>query len=158
MKITKTNAMRILDKNKIKYNIFEYEVKDGEIDGISVALKTGKNIEEVFKTLVTQGSSKNFYVFCIPVYNELDLKKAANSVNEKSIEMINPKDLMKITGYIRGGCSPIGMKKLFTTVFDETINSLKKVTVSAGKIGHQIEITPQDLIKEINGITAAIVK
>lgn len=158
MKITKTNAMRILDKNKINYNIFEYEVKDGEIDGISVALKTGKNIEEVFKTLVTQGSSKTFYVFCIPVYNELDLKKAANSVNEKSIEMINPKDLMKITGYIRGGCSPIGMKKLFTTVFDETINSLEKVTVSAGKIGYQIEIIPQDLIKGINGITASIVK
>lgn len=158
MKITKTNAMRILDKNKIKYNIYEYEAKDGEIDGISVALKTGKNIEEVFKTLVTQGSSKTFYVFCIPVYNELDLKKAANSVNEKNIEMINPKDLMKITGYIRGGCSPIGMKKLFTTVFDETINSLEKVTVSAGKIGYQIEIIPQDLIKEINGITAAIVK
>ena len=112
-KISKTNAMRILDKEKINYKIYTYDVSDNITDGISVALKTGKKVEEVYKTLVTQGISKTFYVFVIPVDKELDLKKIAALTKEKKIDMIPMKDLLSITGYVKGGCSPVGMKKLF---------------------------------------------
>lgn len=156
MSDTKTNAMRILDKAKIAYQTHSYEAKDGKIDGENVASKIGKDVKLVYKTLVTQGNSKNFYVFVIPVCEELDLKKAAKSVGEKSVAMIKVADINKYTGYIRGGCSPVGMKKLYTTVFDEAVNDLSTVIVSAGKIGSQIEVAPFDLIKITSGKTADI--
>ncbi len=146
----KTNAMRLLDQEKISYNIFTYD-PNGEIDGISVAHKIGKPVEQVFKTLVTQGASKNHFVFVIPVHQELNLKAAARAVGEKSIEMIKVADITKVTGYIRGGCSPIGMKKPFKTVLHDSCSSLEKIIVSAGKIGYQIEIAPSDLITMIDG-------
>ena len=145
-KISKTNAMRILDKEKINYEIYTYDVSDNITDGISVALKTGKKVEEVYKTLVTQGISKTFYVFVIPVDKELDLKKIAALTKEKKIDMIPMKDLLSITGYIKGGCSPVGMKKLFKTFFHEDILNLQTITVSGGKVGIQIELSPNDLI------------
>lgn len=143
----KTNAMRILDKAQIKYNTYTYDHSDGLIDGISVANKMGQPVESVFKTLVTQGASREYYVFVIPVAEELDLKAAARAVNEKSVEMIKVADINKITGYIRGGCSPIGMKKDYKTVLDSSSEVLDTIIVSAGKIGHQIELSPHDLIK-----------
>lgn len=150
MATVKTNAMRLLDKEKIKYTVHTYENKDGQIDGISVALKLGIPIEKVFKTLVTQGHSKDYFVFVIPVEKELDLKAAARAVGEKSVEMIHVVDINKITGYIRGGCSPIGMKKKYKTVVHSSCNDLDTIIVSGGKIGFQIELEPKDLIKIID--------
>ena len=138
----KTNAMRILEKNKIPYTVATYEVKDGAIDGVSVANKISKEPAIVYKTLVTQGKSKNYFVFVIPVQAELDLKAAAKAVGEKSIEMIAVKDINNITGYIRGGCSPVGMKKQFVTVIDESGRDLPLFFVSGGKIGIQIGVPP----------------
>ncbi|MEE1333964.1 MAG: Cys-tRNA(Pro) deacylase, partial [Erysipelotrichaceae bacterium] len=120
------------------------------------ARKCGEDPEQVFKTLVTQGNDKNFYVFVVPVENELDLKACARSVGVKSVEMIHVRDLLKTTGYIRGGCSPIGMKKKYTTVYDETIVLFDTVLVSGGRIGTQVEIAPSDLIRITDGITADI--
>lgn len=154
----KTNAMRLLDKAKIPYKIHTYESKDGQIDGISVAEKIGLPVEKVYKTLVTQGHSKEYYVFVIPVAEELDLKAAARAVGDKSVEMIHVADINKVTGYIRGGCSPIGMKKNFTTVIDNSCNSIDTMIVSAGKIGYQIELNPSDLLKLIGGKVEAIIK
>ncbi len=145
-KFNKTNAMRILDSLNIDYDYIHYECEDGHIDGISVAHKTDQNPEAVFKTLVTVGHSKELYVFCIPVEYELDLKKAAKTSNEKNIEMLPLKELTKNTGYIRGGCSPIGMKKHYKTFIDETSLLQDKILVSAGVIGTQIVIKPDDLI------------
>lgn len=145
MAITKTNAMRILDKNKINYEILTYENKDGKIDGVSVAEKLGINEKYVFKTLVTVASSKSIYVFVIPVSSELDFKKAAKIAGEKNIEMINVNDLLKYTGYIRGGCSPLGMKKMYKTFIDNSANTLEYLVFSGGKIGVQIKIKPTDL-------------
>jgi len=153
---TKTNVMRILDKENIDYKIHTYQVKDNSIDGISVANKLGIPVEKVFKTLVTKGHSGNFYVFVIPVAKELNLKAAARSVEEKSVEMIKVNDMLKITGYIRGGCSPIGMKKSYTTVIDESSTNLDRIIVSGGKIGFQVEINPKDLIEIINAKTSSI--
>lgn len=153
---TKTNVMRILDKENIDYKIHTYQVKDNSIDGISVANKLGIPVERVFKTLVTKGHSGNFYVFVIPVAKELNLKAAARSVEEKSVEMIKVNDMLKITGYIRGGCSPIGMKKSYTTVIDESSTNLDRIVVSGGKIGFQVEINPKDLIEIINAKTSSI--
>ena len=147
---TKTNVMRILDKAGISYNTLTYDHSDGLIDGISVAGKMGIPVEQVFKTLVTQGHSRNFFVFIIPVAQELDLKAAAKTVGEKSVEMIKVADINKVTGYIRGGCSPIGMKKDFTTVLDSSCEILDTIIISAGKIGHQIELAPEDLVKLIH--------
>lgn len=147
---TKTNAMRILDKAVITYNTYTYDHSDGLIDGISVAGKMGQPVEQVYKTLVTQGSSRNYFVFIIPVAEELNLKAAAKSVGEKSVEMIKVADINKVTGYIRGGCSPIGMKKDYTTVLDSSCETLDTIIISAGKIGHQIEISPEDLVKLIH--------
>lgn len=154
----KTNAMRILDKSGISYNTYTYDAKDGMIDGISVAEKIGKPVEHVYKTLVTQGVSRDYYVFVIPVNEELDLKAAARAVHEKSVEMIKVTDINKVTGYIRGGCSPIGMKKDYKTVLDSTCTALDTIIISAGKIGHQIELSPKDLIGLINCSIESITK
>lgn len=141
----KTNAMRILDSKKIHYEMITYENNDGKIDGISVAHKIGKDPKAVYKTLVTQGNSRNLFVFVIPVEAELDLKKAARVAREKKVEMILVKDILKWTGYIRGGCSPIGMKKLYKTFIDDSASELEKIVVSGGKIGVQIELFVDDL-------------
>jgi len=149
--------MRILDNSNINYNIYTYEVKDSAVDGISVANKLGVAVENVFKTLVTKGHSGDFYVFVVPVAKELNLKAAAKRVGEKSVEMIKVSDMLKITGYIRGGCSPIGMKKNYNTVIDDSSLNLDKIIVSGGKIGFQVEIGPRDLIQLINAETGPIV-
>lgn len=146
----KTNAMRILDSKKIEYNMISYDISDDNIDGISVATKIGRDVSEVYKTLVTQGTSKELYVYVIPVNENLDLKKAAKVAGEKKVEMIHVKDINKFTGYIRGGCSPIGMKKQYKTFINDTGKELENVIVSAGKIGYQIEINPFDLEKVID--------
>ncbi|MBC6004947.1 MAG: Cys-tRNA(Pro) deacylase [Paeniclostridium sordellii] len=146
----KTNAMRILDSKKVKYNMLSYDVSDDNIDGVSVANKIGRDVNEVYKTLVTHGTSKNIYVYVIPVHENLDLKKAAKVSGEKKIEMIHVSDINKLTGYIRGGCSPVGMKKLYKTFINETAKNLDTIIVSAGKIGYQIEINPIDLQSVIN--------
>lgn len=142
----KTNVMRILDTAGVSYKTYEYKVEDGHIDGVSVASKLGQPVERVFKTLVTQGAGRNYYVFVIPVAEELDLKAAARSVGEKSVAMIPVAEINKVTGYIRGGCSPIGMKKAYTTAIDASCEGLPTMIVSAGKIGHQVELSPSDLI------------
>lgn len=152
----KTNAMRILDKAGVNYNTYTYDHSDGLIDGISVAEKMGQPVEQVYKTLVTQGTSREYYVFVIPVAAELDLKAAAKSVGEKAVEMIKVADINKVTGYIRGGCSPIGMKKQYRTVLDSSCLGLNTIIISAGKIGHQIELAPVDLIKLIDCSTENI--
>lgn len=146
----KTNAMRILDSKKVKYNMLSYDVSDDNVDGVSVANKIGRDVNEVYKTLVTHGTSKNIYVYVIPVHENLDLKKAAKVSGEKKIEMIHVSDINKLTGYIRGGCSPVGMKKLYKTFINETAKNLDTIVVSAGKIGYQIEINPIDLQIVIN--------
>lgn len=146
----KTNAMRILDKNKASYNMRSYDCSDGVIDGLSVATKIQKDPKIVFKTLVAQGVSRGLYVFVIPVCDELDLKKAAKAANEKKIELIPVKDITKHTGYIRGGCSPIGMKKLYPTYIDSSAEDNELIIFSGGKIGVQIEMNPLDLCKIVN--------
>lgn len=154
----KTNAMRILDKDKISYNIYTYENKDGKIDGVSVANKLNQDVNKVFKTLVTKGHSKEYYVFVIPVQMELDLKAGAKSVGEKSVEMIKVDEINKVTGYIRGGCSPIGMKKRYKTVIDASCNNHETIIISGGKIGCQVELSPKDLIALIEAETENITK
>ena len=144
----KTNVMRILDQKKIVYKAHEYGDTEA-ISGMEVATALGQNPEQVFKTLVTVGASKRNYVFVVPVWGELHLKKAAKVVGEKSIEMIKSKELLPLTGYIHGGCSPIGMKKLFKTVIHETAREQETIFFSAGKIGYQVEVSPQDLSKVI---------
>lgn len=146
----KTNAMRILDKNKISYDINTYEC-DKFIDGITIALKLKQNPSQSFKTLVAVGKSNNYYVFVIPVDKELNLKVCAKTVDEKSVELIHVKDINKITGYIRGGCTPLGMKKLYKTVVDSSAIDFDKIIISGGRIGVQIILNPNDLIKVING-------
>lgn len=142
----KTNALRILDKEKVEYNIITYNVKDSKIDGESIAEKIGRAPELVYKTLVTH-NKENLFVFVIPVVEELDLKEAAKVVGEKKVEMLPLKDLQKYTGYIRGGCSPVGMKKLYPTYIDASAEQLSTIIVSAGKIGMQMEVNPKDLAK-----------
>lgn len=144
-KIAKTNAARILDKEKIDYEVLQYDPEDGKIDGVSVAAKIGHPPEKVYKTLVAAGSSKQNYVFIIPVADELDLKAAAKAAGEKKIEMVPVKDILSLTGYIRGGCSPLGMKKAFPTFIDEQAEALEEIIVSAGKIGMQLKLAPGDL-------------
>ena len=149
-KEVKTNAMRILDKNKVDYRINTYECEEFH-DGVSIANMLGQDPDMTFKTLVTQGKSKNYYVFVIPVNKEIDLKAAAASVGEKSVEMIHVKDINQITGYIRGGCTPIGMKKQFMTVIHESAAELPQFYISGGRIGTQIHLSPQELVKAIRG-------
>ncbi len=145
----KTNAMRILDTMKIDYEVKTYEC-DEFIDGISVAKKLNQNPEQTFKTLVTQGKSGGYFVFVLPVAEELDFKKCAKIVGEKSVEMIHVKDINKVTGYIRGGCTSIGMKKQYPTVIHESAMDFDKIMVSAGKIGMQLILSPEDLVKAAN--------
>jgi len=140
----KTNVMRLLDQKKISYKGHTYNPDDG-ISGVEVAASMGQDPKQVFKTLVTVGHSKKNYVFVIPVEAELNLKKAAQAVGEKSIEMIKSKELLPLTGYIHGGCSPIGMKKFFTTTFHESAGELDTIIFSGGKIGYQVELTLADL-------------
>lgn len=146
---TKTNVMRILEQNNVNY-VSHYYADTDAISGIEVANVLQQNPNQVFKTLVTIGSTKTNYVFLVPVSKELDLKKAANAVNEKSLSMIKTKELLPLTGYIHGGCSPIGMKKQFKTVIDETAKNFETIIFSAGKIGYQVELTLEDLRKIIN--------
>lgn len=153
----KTNVMRILDNFNVNYKHYSYTDTDA-ISGIEVATVLNQNPEQVFKTLVTISKTKKYYVFVIPVAQELDLKKAAKSVNEKSIEMLKLKDLLPTTGYIHGGCSPIGMKKFFTTVIDETAKNFNTIIFSGGKIGYQVELSLNDLSKVIKYSTADITK
>jgi len=144
----KTNVMRILDKKKIKYNHFCY-VETGETNGEKVAAILGQNPDCVFKTLVTVGKTGANYVFVIPVNRELDLKKAAKAVGEKSIVMLKSKELLPLTGYIHGGCSPIGMKKFFRTTLDVSAKNYQTIFFSAGRVGYQVEVAPDDLAKVI---------
>lgn len=143
----KTNVMRILEQKGIPFTAHTYEHEEGvAVDGVTVAQSLGQDPECVFKTLVARGASKNIYVFVIPVADSLDLKKAARAVGEKSIEMVQVKEINALTGYVRGGCSPVGMKKEYTTTFHETAQIVDTIMVSAGKIGYQVELAPADLI------------
>ena len=153
----KTNVMRILEQKNIPYTPHTYEHEEGvAVDGVTVAASLGQDPECVFKTLVARGASKGIYVFCIPVAENLDLKKAARAVGEKSIEMIHVKEINALTGYIRGGCSPVGMKKQYPTVFHETAEIVDTMMVSAGKIGYQVELAPSALIELVGGTLADI--
>lgn len=144
----KTNAMRILDKNKISYETLQYEC-DEFIDGLHTAQKTGAPVEQSFKTLVVQGKSREYYVLVIPIAEEIDLKAAAKTVGEKSVEMIHVKDITKVTGYIRGGCSPLGMKKLYPTVIHKSACEYDEIYISGGRIGTTLKMNPLDLAKVV---------
>lgn len=152
----KTNVMRTLEQKKISYTAHAYD-PDGPIDGVSVAQTLGQAPERVFKTLVTRGASGGYYVFDIPVAESLDLKKAAKAVGEKSVAMLPQKELLGLTGYVHGGCSPVGMKKQFPTVFHETAALYDTICVSAGRIGAQVECRPGDLIGLLQAATADII-
>ena len=154
-KEVKTNAMRILDRMKIPYESHTYECEEF-IDGIQIADMLGLPHEKVYKTLVTQGNSKNYYVFVIPIAEELDMKKAAKAVGEKSVAMLHVKDINAVTGYIRGGCTAIGMKKQYVTRIEEEAKNLEKIIVSGGKLGTQLELTPDDLLRASNAEYADI--
>lgn len=149
----KTNAMRILDRKKIPYEIITYEC-DTFIDGLHTAQKTGAPVEQSFKTLVAQGKSGQYYVFVIPIAKEVDLKAAARIVEEKSICMIHVKDILKITGYVRGGCSPLGMKKQFPTIVHSDALQFSRIWISGGRIGTSICLNPRDLILAADARTA----
>lgn len=152
----KTNAVRILDRNKISYELLTYEC-DEFIDGLHTAEKTGAPVEQTYKTLVMQGKSRKYYVFVIPIAEEVDLKAAARSVGEKSVEMIHVKDITAITGYVRGGCSPLGMKKQFPTVIDSTAEAFDQMYVSGGRIGTTIRVNPKDLARVVRAEFADII-
>lgn len=152
----KTNVMRVLDKKKVAYTPYDYTASSTTV-GTEVAAVLGQDPDRVFKTLVTVGKSAAHYVFVIPVNRELDLKKAAKAVGEKSIEMIKQRELLPLTGYIHGGCSPIGMKKFFTTTIHETAKGYETIFFSAGKIGYQVEVAVKDLAQVIRYSTADVV-
>lgn len=156
MKINKTNVARLLDKAKVAYQLVPYEVDENDLSATHVADQLGENVAQVFKTLVLHGDKSGYFVCVIPGADEVDLKKAAKVSGNKSCEMIPVKELLPLTGYIRGGCSPIGMKKQFVTVLDESCLSLDTIVFSAGKIGMQIEMDPKALIDFIGARTAAI--
>ena len=153
----KTNVMRVLEQHKIAYKPHEYPHGKDAVDGVSVAELLGQNPDQVFKTLVARGKSGGFHVFVIPVAKELDLKKAAKAAGEKSVEMVHVKELLGLTGYVRGGCSPVGMKKRYRTVFDASAQNCDTILVSAGRIGWQIEAKPEDLAKVSGAVFADIV-
>ena len=144
----KTNAMRILESNGMEYKELILDLKEA-VDGVTCANMLGLELDSTFKTLVTVSKSKNYYVFVVPVAEKLSLKKAAAAVGEKSVEMLPMKDLLPLTGYVHGGCSPIGMKKVFNTVVDETAILFDKIVFSGGKIGYFIEVNPNELDKVI---------
>ena len=148
--------MRLLEAAKIPYDLLEYEVDENDLSGESTARKTGKDASQVFKTLVFSGEKNGFGVCCIPACDELDLKKTAKAFGEKKVEMLHVKDLLKVTGYIRGGCSPIGMKKRFPTFFHFTATEYSTIYVSAGVRGLQIEIAPENLISFVQGTVADV--
>lgn len=153
----KTNVMRILEQRGIAYTAHTYEHEEGvAVDGVTVAQSLGQDPECVFKTLVARGASKTIYVFVIPVADSLDLKKAARAVGEKSVEMVAVKEINALTGYVRGGCSPVGMKKEYITTFHETAEIVDTIMVSAGKIGYQVELVPAELIELVGGRMADI--
>ena len=152
----KTNVMRVLEQHGIPYTPHTYP-PDGPIDGVSVAGYLGQDVEQVFKTLVTKGASGSYYVLDIAVAEHLDLEKAAKAVGEKSIAMIHQKELLPLTGYVHGGCSPVGMKKQFPTVFHETVVLFDTICVSAGKIGAQVEVAAEPLLRLLGAETADIV-
>ncbi len=148
---SKTNVMRTLEQKKIPYTAHSYPHGDEAVDGVTVARMTGQDPARVFKTLVTRGASKKLYVFVIPVAKELDLKKAAKAAGEKSVAMIHVSEINALTGYVRGGCSPVGMKKLYPTLLDRSAESQETILVSAGKIGAQVELNPNDLLGIVRG-------
>lgn len=153
----KTNAMRILDKNKISYEIIQYECEEF-IDGLHTAEKTNAPVEQSFKTLVMQGKTGQYYVFVVPIAEEVHLKNAAKLVGEKAVEMIAVKDIHKITGYVRGGCTPIGMKKQFPTVIHESAKEFERIYISGGRIGTTIVVSPTELASVINAEFADIIQ
>ncbi len=150
----KTNVMRVLDQKKVPYTAHTYPVGDAAPDGVSVAQMLGQDPAAVFKTLVVKGASGGYYVFDIPVAETLDLKKAARAVGEKSVAMLPAKELLPLTGYVHGGCSPVGMKKRFPTVFHESCLEHETICVSAGKVGFQVELRPADLLSLVGAPTA----
>lgn len=154
----KTNVMRLLEQKKIPYTPRQYDISDGALDGVTAARRLGIPPETCFKTLVTVGASKRNHVFVIPVEKELDLKAAAKTVGEKSVEMIRQAQLLPLTGYIHGGCSPVGMKKRLHTVIDASAEGLPEMTVSAGKIGRQVTLAPTDLAGFTGAVFAAVSK
>ncbi|WP_342558027.1 Cys-tRNA(Pro) deacylase [Metasolibacillus sp. FSL K6-0083] len=149
-KTAKTNAIRMIEQQKIPHEVLEYTIDDSAVDGISVAQKINQKIEMVFKTLIAANGKGQFYVFVIPVAKELDLKAAAKIAGEKKVELIAVKELLGLTGYVRGGCSPVGMKKLFPTFIDQSAEQLDFMIVSAGKIGMQMKLSPAHLLKVVN--------
>lgn len=156
-KEVKTNAMRILEKNKIEYQMIQYEC--GEfIDGLHTAEITGAPVEQSFKTLVMQGKSRQYYVFVVPIADEVDLKAAAKAAGEKSVEMIHVKDITAVTGYVRGGCSPLGMKKQFPTFLHESAAGYNNIYISGGRIGTSIIVNPDDLLKVVRGTYADLIQ
>ena len=152
----KTNAMRILEKNKIPYETIQYECEEF-IDGLHTAQKTGAPVEQSFKTLVVQGKSKEYYVLVIPIAEEIDLKKAARVLKEKSIEMIHVKDITNVTGYVRGGCSPLGMKKQYPTVIYQSALKYGEIYISGGRIGTTLKLNPEALGKAVRAIFEDII-
>lgn len=152
----KTNAMRILDRMKIPYEHYTYECEEFT-DGMQIVEKLQLNPDQVYKTLVTQGNTKEYFVFVIPVAAELDMKKAAKAVGQKSVSMIHVKEITQITGYVRGGCTAVGMKKQFVTVIDETARELEKIVVSGGRIGSQLELSPTDLARAAQAAFAPVI-
>lgn len=152
----KTNVMRVLDQKKVPYTPHAYPVGDAAPDGVTVARMLGQDPAAVFKTLVAKGASGGYYVFDVPVEATLDLKKAAKAVGEKSIAMLPAKELLPLTGYVHGGCSPVGMKKRFPTVFHQSCLEQETICVSAGKVGFQVEVRPADLIALVGASTADV--
>ena len=156
--MNKTNAMRILDKAKISYSLQEYAVDENDLSGVHVAEQIGQDPETVFKTLVARGEKRGIVVFCIPVNREIDLKKAAKAIGDKKLEMVHVKELLGLTGYIRGGCSPVGMKKKYPTFFHSSAAGHEKIAVSAGVRGCQLIIDPHTLISFTEGTEADLCK
>lgn len=154
----KTNAMRILEQKGIPFEVRTYPHGEDAVDGVTVAKLLGQDPDQVYKTLVAQGASRQYYVFDIPVAEELDLKKAAKAVGEKSIVLVHVKELFGLTGYVRGGCSPIGMKKLFFTTFQEEAQLYDTIAVSGGKIGCQVLLNPMELVELVDGQFADVIK
>lgn len=155
--MSKTNAIRIIEANKIPHTTYNYEISEEDLSGITVANKIGADPDSVFKTLVATGDNTGTCVFCIPVTAELNLKKAASESGNKKIKMLKVKDLQSVTGYIRGGCSPIGMKKNFPTFIDETAQIFEKIYISAGVRGTQVCLAPEDLRKGVNAAFADLI-
>jgi len=156
--IAKTNAMRLIESSGTAYHAYEYDISDGRIDALSIAEKIGRTADEVFKTLVAQAPGHEHFVFVVPAASELDLKKAARAANRKSIELIPQKQLLPLTGYVHGGCSPLGMKKLFPTFIDESAVLFETICVSGGRVGLNLALHPEDLAGLVNAEFADIAK